>query len=260
MQPEREPGVRACTEVPPRRLDAEGSTLDEDIGRGGDPRGVGEHLGDRPVDVGIGIPLLGWNGVRAQPGRHATRRRDRVELRELRIAIEAVAALPLERRRPVPEHRVPVPDDDLAQGSSPCRAGRPRRREDAAAGRQELLVGRADGAESELLDAVARERRMRVAVDEAGNRRQARAVELLDVGAVHGREVAHRTHCSDRAVRVDEHVATLDDLDLAERRAPQRTFLSTMGDDLREVADQQPGHSIDGRSSAVLRARSIASG
>ena len=101
---------------------------------------------------------------------------------------------------------------------------------------------------------------MRVTVDEARDRRETRPVELLDVAPGDAREVAHRADRRDRAVRVDEDVPSLDDLDLAQRRASKRRARPAMRGDLREVADQQPTHSIDGRSSAISRASSIASG
>ena len=84
----------------------------------------------------------------------------------------------------------------------------------------QLLVARAAGAERELVHAVAAERGMRVAVDEARDRAQPAAVELDDV-AVERRQVAHPPDGLDRvAVAEDERV--LEHLDVAERRSAQR--------------------------------------
>jgi hypothetical protein len=54
-------------------------------------------------------------------------------------------------------------------------------RQDPAAGRVQLLVARPDRPERELVDAVAAERRVRVAVDEPRERAQPAAVEVDDV-------------------------------------------------------------------------------
>jgi len=97
---------------------------------------------DRPVDVRVGVRLLGRNRVRAQPGRHTAGRADGFQLGELGIAVEPVAALPLERRRAVGKHRVAVAGDDPAELCGARRTGCARRREDPAAGREQLLVRR----------------------------------------------------------------------------------------------------------------------
>ena len=81
MQPGYESSVRARPQVPPRRLDVEGAALDEDVSGHSHLRGVGQDLGDHPVDVGVGIRMLGRHGVRAEPRRHAAGRSDRVQLR-----------------------------------------------------------------------------------------------------------------------------------------------------------------------------------
>jgi hypothetical protein len=74
----------------------------------------------------------------------------------------------------------------------------------------ELLIARTGGAQRELFDAVAAERRMRVAVDEPRDRAEPAGVDLLDV-AVDTAEVAHPSDGRDAAllaeqVRVLEHV------------------------------------------------------
>ena len=104
-------------------------------------------------------------------------------------------------------------------GFSGC-PGRSDGREDAEACRVQLLVARAGRAARELLDAVAAEGRVRVAVDEARNGAQTAAVELLDV-AVECRQLRHRAHRCDRRA-VAEHVRALDELSLAQSGSTQR--------------------------------------
>ena len=120
--------------------------------------------------------------MRAEPGRDAARGADRTQRRELGLAVEPVARLRLQRRRAGAQHPVAVALDGARAGRR--RSGGPRRRdgrEDAAAGGVQLLVARAGRAQRELLDAVAGERRVRVAVDEARDGAEAAAVELLDL-------------------------------------------------------------------------------
>ena len=100
------------------------------------------------------------------------------------------------------------------------------------------------GAQRELLDAVAREARVRVAVDEARDRAEAAPVELLDV-AVERAEVAHPPGRRDPPV-LAEDVGVLDDLDLAERRAAERCSRARRGGELREVADEQAARGVSG--------------
>ena len=134
-------------------------------------------------------------------------------------------------------------------------------RENAAAACVQLLVARARGAERELVDTVAAERRVRVAVDEAGNRAQAATVQLTDV-AVERRQVAHAADGLDRVARAED-VRVLDQLDLAERRLAQGCVDPGRRGHLHEVADEQPGHAscgADGIFSPPRSAASIASG
>ncbi len=84
----------------------------------------------------------------------------------------------------------------------------------------QFLVARAGRAARELLDAVAAERRVRVAVDEARDGAQAAAVELFDVTIERG-QVRHRAHSLDR-LAVAEHVRPLDELPLAQAGSTQR--------------------------------------
>ena len=110
-----------------------------------------------------------------------------------------------------------------ALDAAPSGAERTRRRdgrEDAAARRVQLLVARAAGAQRELADAVAAERRMRVAVDEPRHGAEPGAVELLDL-AVERREVAHPPDRLDR-LAVAEDVRVLDHVDRAQVGAARR--------------------------------------
>src|SRR4029079_11101528 len=141
-------------------------------------------VSEPPAAVGVGGGLLGGTGVGAEPGGYAARRRDRVQLCKFCVAVETVAALPLERGCAVTAHSLAVPDDDLPEDVPPCLPGGPHRREDSAARCEELLVGRTDGAQRELSDSVSRKRGRRVTVHKARDRGKTRAVELLDVGVV----------------------------------------------------------------------------
>src|SRR5205823_6632222 len=121
-----------------------------------------------------------------------------------------------------------------------ARAGRARRahgREDAAARGMELLVRRTASSQRELVDAVAREARVRVTVDEARYRDERTAVELLDI-AVERPEVAHPPDCGD-APLLAEHVRIADDVHASERVASQRRTAAGRTRDLREIADQE---------------------
>ena len=88
------------------------------------------------------------------------------------------------------------------------------RREDSAPSDVQLLVTRTARAQCKLTDAVARERRVRVAIDEPWDRAQASAVELVDV-TVERRQIAHRAGRDD-AAGLAEHECALDHIDLAE--------------------------------------------
>ncbi len=133
----------------------------------------------------------------------------------------------------------------------------------------ELLVRGTARAERELVDAIAREARVRVAVDEARDRRQPATVDLLDV-VVERSEVAHPTDCLDPPAFA-EHVGVVGHGDVAQCRAAERGIGSGRAGDLREVADEEPPPGIpqarahapapatDGRSIAYSRAEASAS-
>ena len=121
---------------------------------------------------------------------------------------------------------------------------RAHRREDAAAAGVQLLVRRPGGAQRELLDAVAGEARVRVAVDEARDRREPATVDLLDV-VIEARQVAHRSRRRDATV-LAQHVRVSDDVDLAQRVAAKRRGAPRRRRDLREVADEESRRRLRG--------------
>ena len=128
-------------------------------------------------DVGLGAlrtrPELGRDGVGAEERRHDLDRPLAAELvgdleeAQLGRQVEAVAGLGLDRRRPVAEHLVEPAPAVGGEGRLVGRPGRRDRREDPAAGGQDLEVARAALAEEELALAGAGEQQMRVRVDEA---------------------------------------------------------------------------------------------
>ena len=128
--------------------------------------------------------------MRPEPGRDPARVPDRAQLGELGVVVEAVPGLRLEGGRAVGAHPARMPLDHRRQ---PSHAGGARRldgRQDAAARRMQLLVARPGRAQRELLDPVAREAGVRVAVDEPGDRAAAAPVDLFDV-VLEQRQVAH---------------------------------------------------------------------
>ena len=175
-----------------------------------------------------------------EPGGDPAGSLDRAELRELGLPVETVARLRLEGGRPGPEHPAPVTTRRGRQiflGGGP---GRADGREDAAAGRVQLLVGGAARPERELLYPVAGEAGVRVAVDEAGDRRQAARVELFDL-PVERFQVAHPADRGDAAV-LAEDVRVLDHLDLVEGVAAARPAAAGRRGELGEVADEEAAH------------------
>src|SRR5207253_2743184 len=102
---------------------------------------------------------------------------NRPQGRKLRLEVEAVTRLGLERRGARAQHPLPVTRDALAEL---VRGGSTRSTDgghDPAAAGVQLLVRRAAGAQRELLHAIAGEARVRVAVDEPRDRAQSTAVE-----------------------------------------------------------------------------------
>jgi hypothetical protein len=275
VQPELEPRRATRPEVATRLLDVERPPLDEDVGRLRQPGRVGKDVGEQEVDVGVraGVRELGRDRVRPEPGRNASHSLDRPQLGELGVAVEAVPGLRLERRRARPEHPLDVAPERLRK---PVLAGRARRahgRENPAARRVQLLVRRARRAQRELLDPVAGEAGMRVAVDEAGDGGEPCPVELIDVVG-ESREPPHLPHLDD-ARALAEHVCALEHVERGEVGAAERRARARGRRQLSEIADEEPRGRLcsrlyarlrhasapdaDGRSSPRSRATSIAS-
>ena len=263
VQPEREPRVPARRQVAARLLRVERASLEEDVGADGDLRRLGEHLREQEVDVRVGpcVGVFRRHRVRAEPRRDATRVPHRAELRKLGVVVEPVARLRLERRRPGTHHPADVACELRGQFVGARRARRSDRREDSAPARVKLLVRGARAPECELLDAVAREARMGVTVDEPRDCRQPAAVELLDL-AVDRADVCHAPDLCDSPV-LAEDVRILEHVERPQRVAAQRRILSGRARDLREVANQEPsrahGVRTEGRSSAYSRTAASAS-
>src|SRR4029077_11203674 len=93
-------------------------------------RGVGQYVGEREVEVAVGVTLeFGRHRMRAEPRRHAAGGLDRPKRRELGLAIEPVAGLRLERCRAVSAHPVAMSLDRLEQAGLAGGAGRANGRE-----------------------------------------------------------------------------------------------------------------------------------
>jgi hypothetical protein len=205
--------------------------------------------------------------VGAEKRRHAARLLNRPERGELGVAVEAVARLGLERRRARARHPAAVPPHRLSQTVFPGRSCGADRGEDPTAARVQLLVGRTRGSKRKLLDAVAREARVRVAIDETGNRAATASVDHVDL-RVRDLELAHAADGLDPSLRA-EHVRVLDHLDV--RQPTQRRLVScARRRELLEVANQEPALAGDlvrhsplggaGSSSPWASAASSASG
>src|SRR2546426_2728492 len=108
----------------------------------------------------------------------------------------------------------------------------------------QLLIARSGSAQRELLDTVAGEARVRVAVDEPGNGAQSAAVELHDV-AGQGRKVAHETDGLDLPA-LAEHEGVFEHVHLAQRLPAQRRTAARRRDQLREVANQETRGNVRG--------------
>src|SRR5438094_6054512 len=165
-----------------------------------------------------------------------------------------------------------MPANRIGQARFARRPGRPHGRENAPAGRVELLVGGAGGPQLELVDAVAGKAGVRVAVDQPREGAQTTTVELLElpVGFPKARiKLAHRAAGSDSSV-LAEDVRVAHDLDGPERFAAKRGPTVGGRRELCEVADEQApparpvAHSADwgciGGSIPCSAANAIASG
>jgi hypothetical protein len=99
----------------------------------------------------------------------------------------------------------------------------------------QLLVRRARGAQRELLDTVAGEARVRVAVDEPRDRTEAAAVQLVDV-TVERRQIPHAAYGRD-ATLLTEHERVLEQDRLAQGSPSQRRRRARRRGELLQVAD-----------------------
>src|SRR5919201_5785718 len=118
-----------------------------------------------------------------------------------------------------------------------CGARRADRGHDPTARGVQVLVARAARAQRELLDPIAAEARVRVAVDQSRHRAETAAVELLDV-VVERVEVSHATDAGDDAL-LAEDVRVLEDVDAPECCAAQGRVAPGRSRQLHEVTDQQ---------------------
>ena len=104
VEPQREAGVRARLEVAARVLGVERAALEEDVRRLARCRAAsGSTSVEQEVDVRRQrLASANSGGTACAPSHVGTppASRDRAELRELGLAVEAVARLRLERRRP----------------------------------------------------------------------------------------------------------------------------------------------------------------
>ena len=226
-------------EEAPSLVRAERAALEERVRSLGDLRRLGKDLGDCEVEVRVSVVELRWDGVCGENTRHTAGCANGPQGSELGVVVEAIAGLPFERRRARVQHPVTMASNRLMQTVLARRTRRANRRHDPAAARVQLLVARARGSERELLDAVAGEAHVRVAVDQARDRAPPAPVELLDFAArIH--ELAHASYRLDAAVEAED-IGVLDHVHVAERRTAQRRSVRYLRrGDLGEVADQEP--------------------
>ena len=163
--------------------------------------------------------------------------------------VEPVAGLRLEGRRARLAHPAHVPASAVGElGRARC-SRRPDRREDPAAARRAApRTTRPRRAQRELLDAVAGEARVRVAVDEPGDRRQAR-VRRSPRRRRRRREVAHAPDLDDAPV-LAEDVRVLDH---RRRRAARRRAAARRARPARRPARGR-GSGVAGKLTARIAA------
>ncbi len=270
VQPEHEARSTARCQIAAGLAHIERASFEEDVGGLGEGGRVRQDLVDQELHVGVRAHVfeLRRDRVSSEPGGDATCSANHPELRKLGLAVEAVPRLRLEGRRPRLEHPSLVTLERAAQTVLAGSTSRTDRREDAASGRVELLVGRATRTQRELLDAVSGEAGVRMAIHESRNGTESAAVELLE-STVERRELIHRADPGD-APFLAEHERVLDHVDLAERTAAERSGDPRGARNLGEVTDQEaswrrrrrrhasaPG--TEGRSSPPERAASRAS-
>ncbi|MGZ4424856.1 MAG: hypothetical protein ACXVZK_09285 [Gaiellaceae bacterium] len=218
MQTERETRVGAGTQIAPRLPGVEGAALDEHVCGFRDSGGIREHLRQDEVEVGIRVVVLGRHCVCPEPRGDPALVSDRLQRVELGVAVEAVAGLRLERRRPRAQHPAAVCAHGGGELFGTGCARRPDGGHDSASRGVELLVRRTGRAERELLHAVAGKAGVRVAVDEPGDRAEPAPVDLLHL-AVEPRKVAHAADALDRSAGTED-VRVFDHVDLDELTSP----------------------------------------
>ena len=178
VKTQRETRGTTRLEIPPCLRRVERAALEEHVGGLRELGSLREHIAQREVEIRVGVVELGRDGVGAQPRRDAARRADCTQRRELRLDVEAVAGLRLEGGRAGTQHPVAVSGARFHQLVRRRRTRGSDRGHDPAAFRVELLVRCAACPQGELVDAVAGEARVRVAVDEPRDRAEPAPVEL----------------------------------------------------------------------------------
>ena len=183
VQPEHEARSTARGQIAACLAGIERAPFEEDVGGLGEGGRVRQDLADQELHVGVRALVLELrrDSVSPEPGGDATCSANHPELRKLGLAVEAVPRLRLEGRRPRLEHPPLVTLERAAQAVLAGSTSRTDRREDAASGRVELLVGRAARTQRELLHAVSGEAGVRMAIHESRNGTESAAVELLTV-------------------------------------------------------------------------------
>ncbi len=194
MQPRQQAEGPCRLEHATRLVLAEDTVLAEHVGEaspamGGDAR---QLLVDQVSDVGLDAvgpgPELRRHGVCPEPRRDDVDRplatepvRD-VDEPQLGLEIEPVAGLRLDRRDPVGEHLVEPASPVLEERGLRCGTRGLDRREDAAAGRQDVEIRRARLAEHQLVLARPGEQQVGVRVDEPGRHGPAGGVDPREAG------------------------------------------------------------------------------
>src|SRR4029077_10605375 len=97
VEPERKAGVAAGLEIAPRLCGVECSALEEHVRRFRELGRLRQDLSESEIEVGVGVAELRRDRVGPEPRRDAARLADRAQRRELRLAVEAIARLRLER-------------------------------------------------------------------------------------------------------------------------------------------------------------------
>ena len=137
-----------------------------------------------------------------------------------------------------------MPTNRLRQIRFACSPSGLHGREDPPAGRVELLVGGTGGPQLELVDAVAGEAGVCVAVDQPRYGTEATSVELLELIEVSAGfaklciKVAHRTEGSDASAFAQD-VRVANDFDGRERLPSERRLAAHRSCQLSEIADEE---------------------